>query len=133
MNRPMTHRRTRSSAVHQENRATVSIDEDIELLTEQITALKKLGHKDEVDDEIHDLSIRWGTALAGRLPRLVHYSSLGSLDEADQRRFQSLGDELRAVSDLIDRFALTRPVFADTPSRRTPRRVNLLRQRLGLK
>lgn len=122
------------SAAQQDNRAAVGIDDDIELLTEQITALKELGHKDDVDDdEIYDLSIRWGTALAGRLPRLVHYSSLGSLDEADQRRFQLLCDELRAVSDLIDRFAFARPVFDDTPSRRTPRRANLLRKHLGLK
>jgi hypothetical protein len=118
----------------QENRASVRIDDDIELLTEQITALKELGHKDKVDDDdVYDLSIRWGTALAGRLPRLVHYNSLGSLDEADQLRFQSLCDELRSVSDLIDRFAFAHPVFDDTPSRRTPRRVNLLRKHLGLK
>jgi hypothetical protein len=117
----------------QENRASVRIDDDIELLTEQITALKALGHRDEVDDDdVYDLSIRWGTALAGRLPRLVHYSSLGSLDGADQRRFRSLRDEFRSVSDLVERFAFPRPVF-DTPGRRTPRRVNLLRQHLGLK
>lgn len=117
-----------------ENRASVRIDDDIEVLTEQITALKELGHKDKVDDDdVYDLSIRWGTALAGRLPRLVHYSSLGSLDDADQRRFQSLRDEFRSVSDLIERFAFPRPVFDDTPSRRTPRRVNLLRKHLGLK
>lgn len=118
----------------QDNRAPVRISDDIELLTEQITALKELGQKDTVDDDdVYDLSIRWGTALAGRLPRLVHYSSLGSLDEADQRRFGSLCDELRSVSDLIDRFALARPVFDDTRSRRKPRRVNLLRKHLGLK
>jgi hypothetical protein len=118
----------------QENRASVRIDDDIELLTEQITALKALGHRDEVDDDdVYDLSIRWGTALAGRLPRLVHYSSLGSLDGADQRRFRSLRDEFRSVSDLVERFAFPRPVFDDTPGRRTPRRVNLLRQHLGLK
>jgi hypothetical protein len=116
----------------QENRASVRVDDDIELLTEQITALKELGHKYKVDDDVYDLSIRWGTALAGRLPRLVHYSSLGSLDEADRRRFQSLCDELRSVSDLIDRFAFARPVFDDMPRRRTPRRVNLLRKHLGL-
>jgi hypothetical protein len=118
----------------QENSASVRIDDDIELLTEQITALKALGHRDEVDDDdVYDLSIRWGTALAGRLPRLVHYSSLGSLDEPDQRRFRSLRDEFRSVSDLVERFAFPRPVFDDTPGRRTPRRVNLLRQHLGLK
>lgn len=118
----------------QEKRESVRIDDDIELLTEQITALKELGLNDEVDDDdVYDLSIRWGTALAGRLPRLVYYSSLGLLDEADQRRFQSLCDEFRSVSDLIERFAFARPVFDDAPSSGTPRRVNLLRKHLGLK
>ena len=122
------------SAAQDENRVPVSIDDDVEVLTEQVNALKELGRKDEVDDdEIYDLSIRWGTALSGRLPRLVHYSSLGLLEEADQRRFESLCEELRAVSELIGRFALARPVFAETPSRRKSRRVNLLREHLGLK
>ena len=122
------------SAAQDDNRVPVSIDDDVEVLTEQIDALKELGRKDEVDDdEIYDLSIRWGTALSGRLPRLVHYSSLGLLEEADQRRFESLCEELRAVSELIGRFALARPVFAETPSRRKSRRVNLLREHLGLK
>ena len=122
------------SATQDDNRVPVSIDDDVEVLTEQIDALKELGRKDEVDDdEIYDLSIRWGTALSGRLPRLVHYSSLGLLEEADQRRFESLCEELRAVSELIGRFALARPVFAETPSRRKSRRVNLLREHLGLK
>ena len=122
------------SAAQDENRVPVSIDDDVEVLTEQIDALKELGREDEVDDdEIYDLSIRWGTALSGRLPRLVHYSSLGLLEEADQRRFESLCEELRAVSELIGRFALARPVFAETPSRRKSRRVNLLREHLGLK
>jgi hypothetical protein len=30
--------------------------------------------------------------LAGRLRRLVHYSSLGLLDDADERRFGALRD-----------------------------------------
>lgn len=122
------------STAPQQDSATVCIDDDVELLTEQITALKELGDKDDVDDdEIYDLSIRWGTALAGRLPRLVHYSSLGSLGDADQGRFQSLCDDLRAVADLIDRFGFARPLFDEMPGRRTPRRVNFLRKRFNLK
>lgn len=122
------------STAPQQDSATVCIDDDVELLTEQITALKELGDKDDVDDdEIYDLSIRWGTALAGRLPRLVHYSSLGSLGDADQGRFQSLCDDLRAVADLIDRFGFARPLFDEMSGRRTPRRVNFLRKRFNLK
>lgn len=98
------------------NPAPITIDDDVEWLTEQIAALNQLGHKDEVSEgERYDFSIRWGTALAGRLPRLVHYSSRGLLDEADQRRFQSLCDELRRLSDVIDRLGLAQPVFTETP------------------
>lgn len=93
-----------------ERRAPVSIDDDIALLTEQMAALKNLGQRADVDDEeVYDLSIRWGTALAGRLPRLAHYSSLGRLGDDDQRRFQSVCDQLRELSPLIERFDLTRP------------------------
>lgn len=111
-----------------ERPAPISIDADVKLLTEQIKALKALGEMDEVgENRVYDFSIRWGTALAGRLARLVHYSSLGLLDDADERRFQSVCDELRGVSDLIDRFELAHPVFADTPPA-TARRHRVPRQ-----
>ena len=104
------------SAAQEENSLPVSIDDDVELLTEQINTLTELGRRDDVDDdEVYDFSIRWGTALAGRLRRLVHYSAVGSLGEADQRRFRSLCEELRSLSDLIDRFGLAQPVFTDSP------------------
>ena len=101
------------------NLAPVTIDDDVEWLTEQIQALKQLGRQDDVDDgQKYDFSIRWGTALAGRLPRLVHYSSRGLLAEADERRFQALCDELRGLSDLIDRIGLAHPVFTSAAERR---------------
>ena len=107
------------SAAEKHIRAAVDIDDDVELLTEQTKALKELGEKDREnpvsEGQRYDLSIRWGTALAGRLQRLVHYSSLGLLSHADERRFHSLCDELRTLSDLIDRFELAQPVFTDTP------------------
>lgn len=62
-----------------------------------------------------------GAALAGRFRRLVHYSCLGVLDEPAERRFQSLCDDLRSVSELIERFDLARPRFTDTPSHPTLR------------
>ena len=99
-----------------ENSAPITIDDDVAWLTEQIQALKRLGQQDEVSDgEKYDYSIRWGTALAGRLPRLVHYSSRGLLDEDDEHRFQALCGELRGLSDLLDRIGLAQPVFSDTP------------------
>jgi hypothetical protein len=105
-----------------ENPAPVSIDDDVEWLTEQIQVLKQLGQQDDVDEgEKYDFSIRWGTALAGRLPRLVHYSSRGLLAETDERRFEALCDELRGLSDLIDRIGLAQPVFSDTPPAKAKR------------
>jgi hypothetical protein len=102
------------------NPAPVTIDDDVEWLTEQIEALKQLGRQDDVDDgQKYDFSIRWGTALAGRLPRLVHYSSRGLLAEADERRFQALCDEFRDLSGLIDRIGLARPVFTPAAERRS--------------
>jgi len=107
----------------------ITIDDDVECLTEQIEALKQLGRQDEVTDgERYDFSIRWGTALAGRLPRLVHYSSRGLLDETDERRFQALCDELRELSELIERIGLTQPVFRE-PRPTKSRRGLLLRRR----
>lgn len=92
------------------NGTAVNIDDDVAFLTEQIEALKQLGQRDDVDDEeVYDLNIRWGAALAGRLPRMTYYSSLGQLSGADQRRFDALCDQLRELSSLIERFDLTRP------------------------
>ncbi len=112
----------------QENPTPVTIDDDVEWLTEQIEALKQLGQQDEVDEgKKYDFSIRWGTALAGRLPRLVHYSSRGLLDDADKRRFQLLCDELRGLSPLIDRIGVAQPVFTEQKPA-TSRRGRLLRR-----
>jgi hypothetical protein len=98
-----------------ESHTPIGIDGDFEWINEQIQALRQLGDKEELDEgEGYDFSIRWGAALAGRLRRLVHYSSQGMLSEADERRFQSLCDELRGLSELIDRFDLAHPVFTDS-------------------
>jgi hypothetical protein len=115
----------------EEKPAPITIDDDVQWLTEQIQALQKLGQQDEVtESEKYDFSIRWGVALAGRLPRLVHYSSRGLLDDADLHRFDALCDELRRLSDLIDRIGLAQPVFSETvPRPATSRRGPLLRRR----
>lgn len=98
----------------QENPTSITIDDDVEWLTEQIEALEQLGQQDEVSDgQKYDFSIRWGTALAGRLPRLVHYSSRGLLDGADQRRFQALCDQLHGLSGVINRLGLAQPVLTE--------------------
>ena len=62
---------------------------------------------EECEEQHHGLTVRWGTALVERLQRLAHYSSLGLLSQADERRFQALCEELHTLSDLIDRFELT--------------------------
>ncbi|ORB44311.1 hypothetical protein BST39_06950 [Mycobacterium paraseoulense] len=97
-----------------ESHVHVNIDDDVEFLSEQIERLRYLAEQKEAsdvfgDEDVYDLSIRWGTALAGRLPRMAHYSSIGLLSDADERRFQSLCHELQAVGPLIQRFNLARP------------------------
>ncbi len=113
------------SATQKPTRTGVDIDDDVEFLTDETKVRKELDEEDREDsvgeEQHYDLSIRWGRAMAGRLQRLVHYSSLGLLDQADERRFQSLCDELRALSDLIDRFDLAQPVLTDGPPAATKR------------
>src|ERR1700756_4921584 len=97
----------------------VDIDNDVELITGQIKALKELALEDDEEPisegQRYDFSIRWGTVLAGRLRRLVHYGSLDRLSDADVRRFRALCDELRTLSHLIDRFRLAQLNFTDAP------------------
>ncbi|MGB3473853.1 MAG: hypothetical protein WBA69_03610 [Mycobacterium sp.] len=89
---------------------TISVDDDVAVLTEQLRALRDLGRCSEIAEEhVYDLSIRWGTALAGRLRRLVYYHSRGLLDDDAERRFAAVCDELRAVTDLVERFDLAQP------------------------
>jgi hypothetical protein len=103
--------------------AGITVDDDIEWLTELVEALKELGRQEQVSDgERYDFSIRWGTALAGRLPRLVHYSSRGRLEPADEQRFQALREDLRGLSDLIARMGLVQPVFSAAPRAAAQRR-----------
>ena len=107
------------SATQHPTREAIDIDSDVELITQQIKALKELATQDDAEaiseGQRYDFSIRWGTVLAGRLRRLVHYSSLGRLDEADERRFHALRDELGTLSHLIERFRLASPNFTDSP------------------
>ncbi|MDT5349360.1 MAG: hypothetical protein QOH91_2647 [Mycobacterium sp.] len=118
---------------------TVDIDADVELLAEQIKALKELGSKGQVSEgERYDFSVRWGTLQVGRLRRLVHYSSLGMLSDADERRFHALCAELRSLSGLIDRFRLAQPVFdekarAGAHRRRVPRQTKLAPESFSLR
>lgn len=125
------------NAPPQQNRVSVNIDDDVAWLTEQINALKELGRRDEDDEEkIYDVSIRWGTALAGRLRRLVHYSCAGQLNEADERRYKELCEELRGLSELINRFGFAQPIFTDSPPAtakrfRGPKRAKSPRGLLG--
>ncbi|MGO9158036.1 hypothetical protein [Mycobacterium sp.] len=70
----------------------------------------KEGADAEREEQHHDLTMRWGTALAERLQRVARYSSLGLLSQADERRFQALCEELHTLSALIDQFELTQQV-----------------------
>ncbi len=96
-------------------RTMVDVETDVELIAGQIEALEQLAAQNDrepiSEGRRYDFSVRWGTIMAGRLRRLVHYSALGRLDDDDERRFRELYDELRALSPLIDRFRLAQPVF----------------------
>ena len=106
----------------QQHRAPLGVDDDLALLTEQIEALTALAGRDDVgENEIYDVSIRWGAALAGRLPRLVHYSVRGMLNEADEASFQAVCADLRGLAGVIDRYRLAQPVFADAPPAKSKR------------
>lgn len=103
----------------------VDIDDDMDLLNEQVHALRQLDASDAVAEaRRYDVSIRWGAVMAGRLRRLVYYDARGMLAEADQRRFHELCRELNALSDVIERFGLAQPVLTD----RTPE-LTLSRER----
>jgi hypothetical protein len=109
-----------------ELQTVIGVDDDVELIRRQITALRELGQRGSVsEDEIYDFSIRWGTVLAGRVRRLAHYSALGLLAAADTAKFDALREELAELTGLIDRFRLTRPHLADgaAAQRRRRRRV----------
>lgn len=113
-------------SVASDGRAPVAIDADVEMLAEQVEALQALGRKSSVEDgEVYDVSVRWGAALAGRLPRLVHYSSLGLLDKADRRRFDSLCEQLRGVSGLAEKLGLPCPVLPGEATASAKRRHRL--------
>ncbi|MCV7099796.1 hypothetical protein [Mycobacterium palustre] len=113
------------SATQDQARGSIVIDDDVVLINEQIKALKELGRQDDEapisEGQRYDFSIRWGTVLAGRLRRLVHYSSLGMLEDADESTFRALCDELRGLSHLIDRFRLAQPRFTEGPPARARR------------
>ncbi|WP_156669701.1 hypothetical protein [Mycobacterium sp. E3339] len=118
-----------------QSRAYVNIDDDIAFIGEQLERLKELAeHKEAADifgdEDIYDLSVRWGTALAGRLPRMAHYSSMGRLAEADERRFRVLCDDVRAALPLIERFKLARPTFAGSQDDRAGSRRRAKARRL---
>ena len=108
-----------------EHQTAVGVDDDVELIKRQITALRELGQRGSVsEDEIYDFSIRWGTVLAGRVRRLAHYSALGLLADADTAKFHAVREELDELTGLIDRFRLTRPRLAGDAD---PRRRRLWR------
>ncbi|OBJ72447.1 hypothetical protein [Mycobacterium sp. 1274756.6] len=89
---------------------SVDIDDDVSVLTEQIAALQDLGNQPEVSEAtVYDVSIRWGTALAGRLPRLLHYRDRGLLADDDAARVRRLCDQLRELTAVSRRLGLAEP------------------------
>lgn len=102
-------------------------DGDLDLMFEQVDALRRLAHEVEhTDDEEHasalvyDFSIRWGTYVSGRLHRLELGHESGDLDEKADRRYRDLMDELRDVLPITRQLRLTCPTMAqEQPARGT--------------
>ncbi|MGV0634270.1 hypothetical protein ABQE69_11340 [Mycolicibacillus trivialis] len=93
---------------------SVDITDDVSVLTEQIAAVRQLGSRSEVSEAtVYDVSIRWGAALAGRQPRLLHYRDRGLLAGADETRVRRLCAELRELSAVSRRLRIAVPRLGD--------------------
>jgi hypothetical protein len=120
------------SAAQEENSEAISIDDDVELLTEQIKALKELGAKDQ---KTQSAKTRATTSASGGVRHLpggcggwCTTAPLGCSTRPMNADFNRSAPSC-ALSDLIDRFELAHPVFSDPPPakakrHRDPRRTN---------
>lgn len=97
------------------DRNVIGADADLDELFAQIDALRVLAdgtQREPGRDEIYDFSIRWGTLISGRLPRLAYYNNRGELSPLQEQRFRTLCDELRSVRSLVDRLGIVQPRIA---------------------
>ncbi|MFD0899328.1 hypothetical protein [Actinomadura sediminis] len=83
--------------------------EDLELLEEQVRALRELAGDRPDGARIYDFGVRWGTFLAGRLERLEHYHRSGGLSVDERERYAGLRSRLSEVLPLIEELGLARP------------------------
>lgn len=97
------------------DRGTVSAEADLHLLIDLVDALDALAGSaddDTVEEAVrYDFSIRWGTAMSGRLLRLAYYSDRGDLSTADHCRYERLCVRLEQALPQIERFRLAHPRY----------------------
>lgn len=89
--------------------APVDVAADLDILFDQVRALRELGADPGLtaeDGRVYDFSIRWGTMMSGRLPRILHYLDRDALTSADRARFDRLATEFDDVRTVIERFRL---------------------------
>lgn len=88
------------------------VDEDLDMLFSEVEALHRLaGDPQAAADRarVYDFSIRWGTLLAGRLPRIDHYHRRGDLTPDERARYAALRTALREALPMMERLDIARP------------------------
>jgi|SRR5690625_1686552 len=94
---------------------SVDIDADLDIIAEQIAILRNLSAQPQVSDAtLYDFSIRWGTVLAGRVPRLIHYRDHRLLSATDSDRVHDVCAQLRALTARARRLGLAVPRLGST-------------------
>ncbi|MFM1722102.1 hypothetical protein ABEU20_000647 [Rhodococcus sp. PAM 2766] len=90
------------------------VEADLDVLFAMVAALRALAddpRRNADPGRVYTLAVEWGTMMAGRFPRLHYYFERGALTDDQRRRYGDLLAQLDAVTDLVDRFGLSRPVI----------------------
>ncbi|WP_433501169.1 hypothetical protein ACQP1K_13170 [Sphaerimonospora sp. CA-214678] len=85
---------------------------DLDMLFGEVEALRELAGDPQASADqarVYDFSIRWGTLLAGRLPRLEHYYRNGGLTPDERARYDALRVALREALPMVERLGIARP------------------------
>ncbi|MFC0862149.1 hypothetical protein ACFHYQ_07550 [Sphaerimonospora cavernae] len=88
------------------------VSADLDMLFDEVEALRVLADDPQASADqaqVYDFSIRWGTLLAGRLPRLDHYYRRGGLTPDERARYDTLRAALRDALPAMERLGIARP------------------------
>lgn len=92
----------------------VGVTADLDMLFGEVEALRELARDPQASADpvrVYDFSIRWGTLLAGRLPRLEHYYRHGGLTPGERARYETLRAALREALPAMERLGVARPAI----------------------